>query len=382
MAEQNLSSDVKLLFLSAMAIFMVTVVVGILNGTDLVEFTRSTLLTHVHAGTLGWITLSVFGAVIWLFLGREAADAAQASRIHWLTVYAILAVLLYVIAFYADIGEILPVVGSLVFVAIVAFLILAVVQSRKTTMTIPHVLILAAMINLTLGAIIGVLMGVGIALAEPRLLTVGAFIGHTSAMVIGYLILVGMAITEWRLVRPQVPASTDRLGLAQVIFPFVGGLTLIAGAIFDVFALIVLNVPFEIVGVAIYLVRIGRKIGHALWLGRGPAPLFGMSALFLVINIGVLVYLIVNYADRFEQIPLGLVFAMNHIMFIGVMTNALFGLVSELHPERQGVYPLAEWSIFGGMNVGLVGFAFGLVLDATILKILFKDQRRMLLSGN
>ncbi|MCJ2531311.1 MAG: hypothetical protein LN413_03195, partial [Candidatus Thermoplasmatota archaeon] len=50
---------------------------------------------------------------------------------------------------------------------------------------------------------------------------------------------------------------------------------------------------------------------------------------------------------------------------------ALFGLVGELHPERKGLYPFAEPLIFGGMNIGLVGFAFGLILDATILKVVF-----------
>ncbi|MEE9237694.1 MAG: hypothetical protein V3U52_07905, partial [Thermoplasmata archaeon] len=144
MTGRNLGSDLKLLFLSAMGIFMVTVVVGILNGIDLVDFTRSTLLTHVHAGTLGWITLSVFGAAIWLFFGREAADDRTASRIRWLSRFAVISVLLYVIVFYSDVGVLLPVVGTLVLLAIVVFLTLMLVQSRNITVTIPHATILAA----------------------------------------------------------------------------------------------------------------------------------------------------------------------------------------------------------------------------------------------
>jgi hypothetical protein len=58
-------------------------------------------------------------------------------------------------------------------------------------------------------------------------------------------------------------------------------------------------------------------------------------------------------------------------MFIGVVTNALFGLMGELHPERKRLYPFAELLIFGGMNLGLVGFALGLTLDVTILKVVF-----------
>ena len=51
--------EVQLLLRSALILFTVTVVIGILNGTDLVDFDRKALLAHVHAGTLGWITISV-----------------------------------------------------------------------------------------------------------------------------------------------------------------------------------------------------------------------------------------------------------------------------------------------------------------------------------
>ena len=368
--DRNPLNDVKLLFLSALGLFMVTVVIGILNGIDLIDFSHSTVITHVHAGTLGWITLSVFGTAIWLFCSRKTVESTLASHIHWLSLFAIGSVFLYVVAFFTGIKGIIPVFGSLVFLAIAAFFILVLVQSRKTRLTIPHALILAAMVNLFIGAVIGVLWGLGNALAQP-ILPEGGIIGHTGAMVVGYLVLVGMAITEWRLADPQVSASSDRLGLAQVLLPFIGGLTLVAGGLFDIFPLIVLNVPFEIIGMLIYLWRVGRKIGSALWYGTGSTRLFGVSALFLVINIGILVYLIVNYADRFEEVPLGLIIAMDHVMFIGVMTNALFGLIGELTRERQRLYPFAEAVLFWGMNIGLVGFTLGLILETSLLKILF-----------
>ncbi len=63
----QLAGSAGALFLNAMALFTVTVLIGIFNGLDLVEFSHNQLLTHVHAGTLGWITLSVFGAALWMF---------------------------------------------------------------------------------------------------------------------------------------------------------------------------------------------------------------------------------------------------------------------------------------------------------------------------
>lgn len=367
---RNLLAEVKILLLSALTIFMITVVIGILNGINLVDFSRPTLLTHVHAGTLGWITLSVFGATLWLFYGGETVGAALASRIRWLSLLAMGSVFLYVVTFFTDAKEMAPVFGSLVFLSIVVFFLLALFRSRKIKLTVPHLLLLAALINLTIGAVIGVLLGLGQALGQA-LLPERAFIGHTAAMVVGYLILVGMAITEWRLSQSQPSGAASRWGLAQVLLPFIGGLTLIAGAIFDIFPLIVLNVPFEIMGVLIYLGRVGPKVGSALRRGPGSARLFGASAIFLVINVGVLTYLIVTYADRIEQVPMGLVVAMDHIMFIGVMTNSLFGLLGELSQQRQGRYAFVEPVLLWGMNIGLAGFALGLIWEVNSLKILF-----------
>ncbi len=51
--EHPYGSQIRLLLQAAVAIFVFTVIVGILNGTDLVDFDRKTLLTHVHTGTLG-----------------------------------------------------------------------------------------------------------------------------------------------------------------------------------------------------------------------------------------------------------------------------------------------------------------------------------------
>ncbi|MGH8943228.1 MAG: hypothetical protein ACRDWF_10460 [Acidimicrobiia bacterium] len=64
-------SGVRNLFRAALVIFVITVVIGILNGTDVWEPPRNTLLTHVHAGTLGWLTLSIFAGAILMFGSPE-----------------------------------------------------------------------------------------------------------------------------------------------------------------------------------------------------------------------------------------------------------------------------------------------------------------------
>ena len=59
------------LYLVAMAVFVVNIVIGILNGADAVEFDRNQILTHVHAGTVGWLTLAIVASTFVLF---QAAD--------------------------------------------------------------------------------------------------------------------------------------------------------------------------------------------------------------------------------------------------------------------------------------------------------------------
>src|SRR5215211_3565939 len=78
------------LFLVAMAVFVVNIAIGILNGADVVEFNRNQILTHVHAGTVGWMTLTIVAST---FLLMRAADRRL------MLVLAVL-VPIYVFAFY------------------------------------------------------------------------------------------------------------------------------------------------------------------------------------------------------------------------------------------------------------------------------------------
>jgi len=97
------------LYLVSMAVFVVTISIGILNGADAVEFDRNQILTHVHSGTIGWITLSLVATAFLLF---GAADRRLATAV------AIL-VPVYVGAFYTGSFQLRAIAGSLLLVVIV-----------------------------------------------------------------------------------------------------------------------------------------------------------------------------------------------------------------------------------------------------------------------
>src|SRR5438094_1800024 len=63
-------AEVTQAFQYGLIIFTLTALLGLANATQLFgALDRNTLLTHLHSGTLGWITMGVIGVTIWLFAG-------------------------------------------------------------------------------------------------------------------------------------------------------------------------------------------------------------------------------------------------------------------------------------------------------------------------
>jgi hypothetical protein len=368
--DTDLAPQVRLQFRAAMTIFLITVVIGIVNGLDLVEFGRNTLLTHVHAGTLGWITLAVFGAGMWLFSEKRHLDADQVARAARLAYWSVGAIAAYVITFFLTTGPLRPAAGSVALIMITAFFAWVLGQVGRVPLTVARLAMLGALASLVIGGVLGVFLGLEIA-GLTNFLPPGAFQAHPAAMVIGYLILAGMAISEWWLMPREILASQSRTGVAQVACMFLGGMSLMVGALLDVFLLIALNLPLEVAGVVIFLIRLRRAGARVEWSRPGATRFFGLSVAFLVLNVALIAYVIANYADDISATPTWLIFALDHSMFIGVMTNALFGLVYVASSQRRAVAAWADEVVSWGVNVGLVGFVIGLMLQEPAVKRLF-----------
>jgi hypothetical protein len=206
-----------------------------------------------------------------------------------------------------------------------------------------------------------------------RILPDAAIGGHAAAQVVGYLVLVAMAISEWRL-KPAV-ARMPRLGIAQVVLPFIGALIVVVGAMFGSNEALGAFIPFEIAGVAIYLWRFVPELFRLPWLAADPRRHFGASVLFLPIDLALLIVLLGGvisgtYAD-FTLIPVWLVFAFDHAMFIGVISNSLFGLIQTATADQRRLWPWADHLLFWGMNFGMVGFVLSLLANQRDLERFF-----------
>jgi hypothetical protein len=356
MTDRVFPRDVLPLLAGAMAIFVFTVVIGILNGTDLVEPSHGLLLAHVHSGTLGWITLSIFAAAAWIF------DEERMPRL--LRDGAIIAVVLYIGAFWADIEGLRPVTGALTLAAIVWFAVWVFQARGGRTTTTARLSILLASVNLTIGGILGVVLG--LMLAGALELNEGIAGAHPAMMVVGYLILAGVALDEQLLVGDERVAP--RAGAWQAWLFFVAGISLAIGILLEVEPLLLLNLVGEVAGVVIVLVRLRRPIVGAGWGAVSAIRHGAISVLWLIPALGLLAYLIVRYSEDIEAAPFELIIALSHATFVGVLTNAILGVLMVATAARRQAWAWADQLVFWGMNLGLAIFVVGLVADTAAIK--------------
>src|SRR6266446_5638438 len=187
-------AEVTQAFQYGLIIFALTALLGLANATQLFgALDRNALLTHLHSGTLGWITMGVIGVTLWVFGGRDMNMVVRISA---------LAVAAYVIAFWS---------GNLPARAIFGLSMLGVVYgwwwfvvSRGMIdgfASFDDVKLMIAfglttlVIGSTLGVIVQVILGTGNSLPSSTDL-VGA---HASAQTGGYLVLVAAGVIEWQL---------------------------------------------------------------------------------------------------------------------------------------------------------------------------------------
>lgn len=366
LAQQNYRREITLLLAAALAIFVVTVAIGILNGTDLVDFDIKTILTHVHAGTLGWITIAVFASVLWLF-GDANATGWQESLPRVLAPLSIIVIAVYVVAFWRTIDTFRPVMGTITGLVIVAYFVWTVARARHHVLSTPHWGMLVALFTSVTGAVFGVLYAFMISTGH-RLLPEGGEDAHPATMVVGFLLPVGMAVTEWWLRPETIDAAADRAGLWQMGALFVGGVVLIVGILLDAPPLIGLSLPLEIAAVVLFLIRNGRVMRATDWTRPSATRFFTFSAAAIVANIVYFAYLVIRYEGDFDLVPTRLLLVLDHMMFVGVMTMAIFGLLTAITAERRGLLGWADQWIFWLTACGLVGFLLGLLADLQWMK--------------
>lgn len=358
----------RLLLLVAMAVFLVTVGIGILNGLDLVDFNtpdmRNTLLTHVHSGTLGWISLGLIAIALWLT--RSSAGMLAPA-------FAVL-IPVYVAAFYSGNYPARAIAGVLLLLAIL-WLVWWAWTAARSEMSFPKLAVALGFTTFAIGAVLGVLIQVqgatGATLFPAGADAVGA---HASTMVFSYLVLVAMGIIEWQLIGTT---GLPRGALVQIGALFIGGTILVLALLFlgaeGAQSVAGIYLLLELIAVVLFAFRV---LPSALRVDWGAASLrrhVATAAVFVVVAIALFMYFIFRFLSApdpndFESLPLGILVASDHATFVGVMTNLIFAAALGLAADRRAVWPWADNVFYWLMNIGLVLFIVGLAGESAEIK--------------
>jgi hypothetical protein len=352
------------LYLVAMGVFVVNIVIGILNGADVVEFDRNQILTHVHAGTVGWLTLTIVASTFLLF---QAADRRLMLAL------AIL-VPIYVLTFYTGNFVLRAAGGTALLIAVGWLLWWLWRQFLAGERTLPRLAVTLGVTSFGYGALIGVLIQVS--LASGRMLLPGDTIGaHASAMTFGYLVLVAMGLIEWRILGTR---GLPRSGLIQVGALFLGGLTISVSLLADAAqaggGIYLLT---QLIAVVLFAVRIWPRSLRINWAAADPIRHFAASSVWVVFALVLFMYIVFKFIssgatssdpNAAPALDLNVLFASDLSAFFGFVTNIVLGILTVLLLRARTRQGWIGQVIFWGVNLGLLVFVIGLIVNTAEIK--------------
>jgi hypothetical protein len=276
---------------------------------------------------------------------------------------------IYVVAFYTGNYPFRAVAGLGLLLAIGWLLVWLWRQYLAGERSLPRLSVTLGLTSFGYGAVIGVLLQIQGALGTA-ILTGDSVGAHAGAMTFGYLVLVAMGLLEWRILGT---GDLPRGGVAQVLLLFAGGLTisigLLAGAAQAAGGIYLLT---QLVAVILFIARVWPTSLRTRWLAADPARHFGIASVWVVGALILFMYLVASFITAADPndpnaFPTNVLIASDHSVYIGVITNIVVGLLSLLvlgAAARSWVGQLTFW----GINLGLVVFVIGLILDTAEIK--------------
>ena len=358
--------EISWLFQTALLLFIVTVVIGIANGLKLFgTLDRNVLLTHLHSGTIGWITVGAVAMALWLF------GAAPSAAVRRLTILMVVSTPLYIAAFFSGNLPARAITGVALLAAIVGFWWWILARAREIgwrALSAPQLAVVLSFTTLVIGSTLGVLVQVALATGVNIFGTASGVGGHAAAQIAGYLVLLAIGASEWLLRR-----TTGRhwVFTLQALLLFVAGLALSLAALFHLVPFLGLAQLLQIVATVIFIGRMTPAVLRARWSVASAERHFAAAAPFLVANLALLIYVISTVVTAggiaaAGGLPRGPLLAADHAIFVGVMSNVIFGLVRVFTGSDRSSW--TDHLLFWGMNLGVAAFMVALMVGGTGLE--------------
>ncbi|WP_052665213.1 hypothetical protein [Nitriliruptor alkaliphilus] len=362
-----LDPQVRWMLRVALVIFAYTIVIGILNGLDLVEFSRQQLLSHLHGGTLGWMTLAILGVTLWLFGAGESSTTARSARVlAWAAPVSIAA---YVLAFATTTGGLRPVAGTATLLVLIGAAVWAFRRAPSVTLSVPHLFVLLGLTSSVIGGTFGVINGLAIAF-DWTWVPASFFGAHPGTMEVGFIIPVAMGLAEWGLRRGRLEPRVTRAGRIQVGLMFLAFAWVLGFTLAELDEVAGLGIVFAIVGLGFFYARLGGIMRTTSVAARSAERHALAGGVLLGVTI-VYIFVVIQMAGGdFMQVPRGQLIAFIHLMGVGATTNALLAFVVHLS-RRVSPATMVDDVIFWGVNVGVLGFVVALTTDVRAMIVVF-----------
>lgn len=349
-------------FQYGLLIFTLTALIGLANATKIFgQPDENTLLAHLHSGTLGWITLGAIGLAIWLFAGSGGALARGIALSAMVTG-------LYVVAFWSGSWPARLLLGAAELGVVAGWLWWVFTRSLAEGLgriSVPKLALLMGFTTVVIGAVAGVIVELQEALGNAGAQT-GALIGmHAAAQVAGYLVLLAAGVIEWRLAKSDRPTLAGRV---EVLLLFLAGLAIAIGSLANVLPLEIVSNLLQTVAVVMIVVRFGGAVAGTSWTAPSGLRHVAIAVPYLIVSVILFIVLVQDVSavgGDIAKVPQGLVHALDHTMFVGVMTNVLFGSILILLADRPRIWPWADDLVFWGLNAGAASFIAALVFVGT-----------------
>lgn len=364
--------QLRVVFIGSALLFLINIAFGFANALTTGGIDRNQILVHLHAGSIGWITLSAIGFAVWVVTGERDVSSGYERRVRILTWAAVLVFAGYIpnfwLAFQPGAGAIaalLPLFGSAAVIVLWWAAIFVLAQlGRQAALTTVQLLITGALIVAAIGATVGALLGLERVIGPFLPLPPGDRVGAHAGMMDTYLFLVAAAIVEW-IVRPADRQRWSWAGVAQAAAWTIGA-TLVPigfflnaiGVLLPVFGILLL------LGLAIFLVRVAWRALLVGPTGSDIRPWAFFGTLWLVVFMGLFLMAVGTGGD-FASLPPWWGTAFVHSGFVGMMTNLLLGVHSARARDARDVLPWAEPAAQWLLNLGLLAF-IGLKVAADV----------------
>ncbi|UCH61161.1 MAG: hypothetical protein JSV61_06685 [Anaerolineales bacterium] len=361
---ESVWQSLKILFMGSLLIFLINIYFGFDNSLTAGEIERWQVLIHLHGGSIGWITLSAIGIMIWLVSGDRNVDTNYERRVRTLVWAAVLIFAGYVpsfgLAFSRPSGflvALLPIFGSGAVIVLWVSAIFAFSQFKhQPVVTSVHFLAAGALLTAAIGATVGMLLGLERVIGQFLPLPAGDRVGAHAGMMDTYLFLVASGVVEWATRKEATRWSWA--GLLQALFWMVGAaLVPIAFFLNMVEQILPIFMLMLLVGLLFFLIRFAWRALANFSLSPGTKSWTFFGTLWLIIYMGLFLYGISLFMSGggFEDVSwFAAVFA--HSGFVGMMTNLIMGVIASRAQDGREVLPWGESASFWLINLGMLTF--------------------------